>query len=137
MRNRRQRGAYSPLAPWRWRAGWVCLAASIAAGAIAGSGFIRGQAQNSPPATVAKPAGTGIAQVPPSMQPGQTQAGTTSGNARKQQLAGECADLLKLATDLKSAVDKSTADQLSVTVVRKAGEIEQLARKVKTANGKS
>lgn len=36
-----------------------------------------------------------------------------------------------MATDLKAAVDKSNKDELSVDVVRKAGEIEQYARKVK------
>jgi hypothetical protein len=50
------------------------------------------------------------------------------------QVAGDCAALLKLATDLKAEVDKTTKDELSVTVVRKAGEIEQLARKVRDAN---
>jgi hypothetical protein len=50
---------------------------------------------------------------------------------RQRQVASECADLFKMATDLKTAVDKSTKDELSVEVVRKAGEIEQYARKVK------
>jgi hypothetical protein len=50
---------------------------------------------------------------------------------RQRQVASECADLFKMATDLKAAVDKSTKDELSVEVVRKAGEIEQYARKVK------
>ena len=41
-------------------------------------------------------------------------------------------NLLKLASMLKAEVDKTTADQLSVPVVRKAGEIEQLAHKMRT-----
>ena len=41
------------------------------------------------------------------------------------------ANLLKLANTLKAEVDKTTADQLSVSVVRKAGEIEQLAHKMR------
>lgn len=41
-----------------------------------------------------------------------------------------------MATDLKAAVDKTSAGTLSVTVVRKAGEIEQLAHKVRIANAK-
>jgi hypothetical protein len=49
---------------------------------------------------------------------------------RQRQVAIECADLLQMATGLKAAVDKSTKDQLSVDVVRKAGEIEQYARKI-------
>jgi hypothetical protein len=44
--------------------------------------------------------------------------------------------LLTLATNLKAAVDKSSASTLSVTVVRTAGQIEQLAHKVRNANAK-
>lgn len=62
---------------------------------------------------------------------------SAAGDARKQEIAGECADLLKLAAALKTEVDKTTKDTLSVTVVRKAGEIEQLAHKVRTGTGKS
>ncbi len=54
------------------------------------------------------------------------------GEMRKQQVAQECADLLKLATDLKAQVDKTRKDELSVTVVRKAAELEQMAHKVRS-----
>ncbi len=54
----------------------------------------------------------------------------------RQQIVSECADLLKLATDLKEQVDKSTKDQLSVKVVRDASQIEKLARKVKSVGTK-
>jgi hypothetical protein len=50
---------------------------------------------------------------------------------RKKQIADESARLLKLATDLKAEVDKTTKDTLSITVVRKADEIEKLAHSVK------
>lgn len=50
---------------------------------------------------------------------------------RQRRVAVECADLLQMATDLKAAVDKSTKDELSIDVVRKANEIEQYARKVR------
>lgn len=36
-----------------------------------------------------------------------------------------------MATDLKVEVDKTTKDELSLGVVRKAGELEQFARKVR------
>jgi len=39
--------------------------------------------------------------------------------------------LLALATDLKTQVDKSTKDTLSVDVIKKADEIEKLAHSVK------
>jgi hypothetical protein len=51
---------------------------------------------------------------------------------RQRQVAIECNDLLTMAADLKTAVDKSTKDQLSLEVVRKAGQLEQYARKVRT-----
>lgn len=50
----------------------------------------------------------------------------------KQQVAQECADLLKLATDLKAEVEKARKDELSVAVVRKAAELEQMAHKIKS-----
>jgi hypothetical protein len=50
---------------------------------------------------------------------------------RKQEVATDCASLLKMATDLKAEIAKTTKDELSIPVVRKAGEIEQLARKVR------
>ena len=50
---------------------------------------------------------------------------------RKKQIADDSARLLKLATDLKAEVDKTTKDTLSLTVIRKADEIERLAHNVK------
>ncbi len=47
-------------------------------------------------------------------------------------VADASANLLELANSLKKEVDKTTADTLSVAVVRKATEIEQLARKMRT-----
>jgi hypothetical protein len=50
---------------------------------------------------------------------------------RRRQIADDSARLLKLATDLKVEVDKTTKDTLSLGVIRKADEIERLAREVK------
>jgi hypothetical protein len=50
----------------------------------------------------------------------------------KNPVAVQSAALLKLAYNLKSEVDKTTKDTLSVTVVRQATEIEQMARKMRT-----
>ena len=58
--------------------------------------------------------------------------GTNPDELRKQQVALECSQLLQLATDLKAQVEKSRKDELSVSVVRKAVELEQMARKVRT-----
>jgi hypothetical protein len=50
---------------------------------------------------------------------------------RRRQIADDSARLLKLATDLKAEVDKTTKDTLSLGVIRKADEIERLAHDVK------
>lgn len=50
---------------------------------------------------------------------------------RRKQIAEDSAKLLKLATDLKTEVDKTTKDELSLSVIRKADEIEKLAHNVK------
>ncbi|MGA8152642.1 MAG: hypothetical protein WB952_16950 [Terriglobales bacterium] len=50
---------------------------------------------------------------------------------RQAQLKRDTERLFKLATELKQSVDKSNENMLSVDVVRKAEEIEKLARSVK------
>ena len=50
---------------------------------------------------------------------------------RKKIIADESALLLKLATDLKTEMDKTDNDTLSLVVVRKAELIEKLAQDVK------
>jgi hypothetical protein len=46
-------------------------------------------------------------------------------------VAAQCANLLKLATSLKAEVAKTNKDELSVPVVRDAGQIERLARQMR------
>jgi len=50
---------------------------------------------------------------------------------QRKQLKADADKLLRLATDLKQEVDKTTKDTLSVDVIRKANEIEKLARNIK------
>ena len=50
---------------------------------------------------------------------------------RRKQIADDSAKLLQLATGLKAEVDKTDKDTLSMTVIRKADEIEKLAHAVK------
>jgi hypothetical protein len=50
---------------------------------------------------------------------------------RQAQLKRDAENLLKLATELKQDVDKSTENTLSLEVVKKAEEIEKLAKSVK------
>ena len=50
---------------------------------------------------------------------------------RRKHLLADTAKLLQLTTELKSEVDKTSKDELSIDVVRKAAEIEKLAHDVK------
>ena len=50
---------------------------------------------------------------------------------RQKDLAADTAKLLALANELKAEMDKSTKDTLSLAVMRKAEEVEKLARKVR------
>lgn len=51
--------------------------------------------------------------------------------ARKNQLAVDTANLLQLANELKTEMDKSTKDTLSLGVIKKAEQVEKLAHKVR------
>jgi hypothetical protein len=50
---------------------------------------------------------------------------------RQQDIRDDTDKLFQLATDLKAAVDKSNENLLSLDVVRKADEVEKLAKRVK------
>lgn len=52
-------------------------------------------------------------------------------SVRRKQIADDAARLLQLATELKSEVDKTDKDTLSLQVIRKAESIEKLAKGVK------
>lgn len=124
--------------------GWIrdrrvqlCLLACCAAlGLAVGAGLLRGHAQSAPPPATAAPEKVAGAPAPAPGQQEKPPAGNSADETQKQQIASECSDLLKMATDLKSEVDKTTRDTLSVTVVRKASAIEQLAHKVRTGSPK-
>jgi hypothetical protein len=51
---------------------------------------------------------------------------------RRRKLVADTERLLELSTELKTEVDKATKNELSVTVVQKAAEIERLAHDVRT-----
>jgi hypothetical protein len=50
---------------------------------------------------------------------------------RQQDIRNDTEKLFQLATELKAAVDKSNENLLSLEVVRKAEDVEKLAKKVK------
>jgi hypothetical protein len=65
-----------------------------------------------------------------SAQPKQPIPDATNGDHKKQ-IADDSSHLLTMAIALKAEVDKTNKDTLSVAVIRKADEIEKLARSVK------
>jgi len=117
------------------------LAGSAAAAIVLCAALLTCFAQ-SPPAADAKVSAPSAASSPGpkpetalAATPGQNDAPRTS-DPEQQRLAGQCAQLLQMAAALKSEVDKTTKDTLSIPVVRKAGEIEQWAHKAKSGTGK-
>jgi hypothetical protein len=56
---------------------------------------------------------------------------TSTESARRRQISDESTQLLAMAEALKVEVDKTTKDTLSLSVIRKADEIERLAKTVK------
>jgi hypothetical protein len=67
----------------------------------------------------------------PMMHHMAAQLAKSRNNLRQQQLVTDTAKLLELATELKAEVEKSNKDTLSLAVVKKAEEIEKLAKSVK------
>ncbi|MGH9607138.1 MAG: hypothetical protein ACRD3N_15730 [Terracidiphilus sp.] len=61
----------------------------------------------------------------------RVESAAIAGAGGKNSLAGECSSMLRLAANLKREVDKTTKDELSVAVVRDAGQIEQMARQMR------
>ena len=72
-----------------------------------------------------------VARMKMSDQQAKQQSYAQANMERKKQIADDSAKLLKLATDLKAEVDKTSKDTLSLAVIRKADEIERLAHSVK------
>ncbi len=135
-----------PAGPRRKRVARFCVSVGCAAAAIAlCAGLLNGLAQSPPVQDASTPSHAALAS--PHAEPESNQASAPSGNSaqaeksaidpEKQNLVNECEQLLKLATALKTEVDKTTKDTLSIKVVRQAGEIEQLAHKAKAGTGKS
>jgi hypothetical protein len=101
-----------------------CVLLLIAASALPCGQSQQGQSQqNQPqknPAAAAGPAQASAAPLP-----------ADPVRAPEPLAATDSAALLKLATELKAAVDKSNKDTLSLAVIRKADEIERVARGMK------
>lgn len=128
----------------RWRRGYaaVLVAGAVLAGAVWAGTVWAGaqqaprigqqQASSSAPAHGAEPGTTSNPSPMPVPSPkSETRNPDAANTDRKKQIADEGANLLKLATDLKAEVDKTSKDTLSLNVIRKADQIEKLAHDVK------
>jgi|GEM_PF-4431492 len=73
-------------------------------------------------------------QAVPAAAPAQATAADAR-STRHQQLADDSAQLLKAATVLKSEVDKTSKDMLSITVIRRAEAVEKMARAIRERHG--
>ena len=61
----------------------------------------------------------------------QAEQKTVLADDRKKQITSDSSQLLTMAIALKAEVDKTSKDTLSLDVIRKADQIEKLARSVK------
>ena len=111
-----------------WRRVWG--SAALAAVLLPGMAVARQQGQAGTAAQTRAQDGANPA-APVAAQAAGGQTVDSANGQRKRQIADEGAQLLKLATDLKAEVDKTTKDTLSLAVIRKADEIERLAHNVK------
>jgi len=115
---------------------WICALAGLAAVAlvpVAGEGLLLGKSQ-SPQENAAAPATGAPSEIgdrqaaKPNPETPITERPKTE---KMDQAAEQSAELLKLATDLKAEVDKTTKDELSLAVIRKASELERLAHNLR------
>ena len=130
------RSSPATLKPGAGRRSGVLLWAGIVG--LAALVLVTGAAQAGPQQAQV-PATDKTLQMPDANQPAQP-AEPPTGRAKKQDAAAqqrkkdltdESATLLTLAMALKAEVDKTNKDTLSINVIRKADQIEKLARNVK------
>jgi hypothetical protein len=141
-------GSIKKARPLRTRAPWLCslavtfaivlvvhpfqhksFAQSPSSQAEAAPSAANQETENPP---TANPQDSASAHAPAPEQQAKQEVKADPAAERKKQISDETADLLKLANSLKAEMDKTTRDTLSVAVIRRAGEIEQLAHKMRT-----
>jgi hypothetical protein len=127
MRSKAHRSLVSTVRRRRWKfvQGGVLLIMFAAVVQLLGLS----QQDKTAPAPVPPPVTTAVpSQANPTSNPASAQM---AGSPQDRRADAASSALLKLATELKAAVDKSTKDTLSVGVIRKADEIERMARGMK------
>lgn len=123
------------LRPRRVRHRWRRLLAGAAA-ALMLAGVTAGQepmAPNQRPHMMSDPSQIAIADdgLIPHEEPMKQKTVNALNEARRKELAADSAKILALAEELKADMDKTSKDMLSLSVIRKADEIEKLAHNVK------
>jgi hypothetical protein len=106
----------------------ACVAILTVVSSVAAVSQQQDQAAAAQPAT-AQPA-TAPTAASPADSP-DTQKSLKPQSPQEKQLAEDTARLLTLANELKAEMDKSTKDTLSLSVIKKAEEVEKLAHKVR------
>ena len=61
----------------------------------------------------------------------EQQQKTAASEARQKKMESDAAKLVEMAQQLKTSVDKTNKDMLSVNVIKEAERIEKLAREVR------
>ncbi len=117
--------------PWRRVCAGVVFAAAF--GCVAQDGGHAAVAAGQTNASAQAPGSQSNEAKPQADSPKDVQAqkGAQAESERKKQISDESTRLLAMAIALKAEVDKTTKDTLSLNVIRKADEIEKLAKTVK------
>lgn len=105
---------------------------TVAAILVACAGYGFGQVNQSQPPLPSEPPNTISTPDEGSWDAAQRAEMVKKANLqRQQQLKKDTDKLLELATELKQSVDKSNENTLSLDVIKKADQIEKLAKSVK------
>lgn len=114
----------------RWRRLAGVAATVMLAGAMAGQEPMPGTKR---PSMMPNPSPMGSVNdgLIPQEQPMKQKTMNALNEARRKELTEDSAKILALAEALKSDMDKTSKDMLSLSVIRKADQIEKLARNVK------
>jgi hypothetical protein len=106
----------------------ACLMACAVAGPVLAQQTSDGQTAAKPAAPNSPPAQTDTKKAPDNGAPPATPAVT---DPRQAQIIADTQKLVKLSQELKAEVAKSNKDTLSLAVIKKAEEVEKLAKTLK------
>lgn len=100
---------------------------------VFGCGVAGAQSARTQPLQSAQPSAMGVPIAPndPDRMKQERQRDQMMVDERRKRLLNDTDKLLALATQLKADVDRSTKNELSIDVIKKAAEIEKLAHDVK------